>query len=80
MEIIRRGQFPPKERRKVKTDMEHKFIESSAAQAYRRVIFCEKCGRIAYNFNWSSELNEELQTKIGPCVEVKEDPIGGDNK
>lgn len=30
---------------------QHKFIESNPNEKYHRVIFCEKCGRIAWDFN-----------------------------
>lgn len=47
----------------------HDFTESTYADEYKRTIYCRKCGKVAWNYNWSEKLNADLQSKIGNCIE-----------
>ncbi len=49
---------------------EHDFTEApTSKETYYRVVFCRRCGRVSWFYNWSAEKNvAELQSKIGTCV------------
>lgn len=46
----------------------HNFVEDSKEE-YHRVIFCRRCGQVAWNYNYN-EMNKELQANIKECVEL----------
>lgn len=50
----------------------HNFIVDSPNQEFHKVLFCTKCGQVAWHFNWNKALNTELQKDIKPCVEDDE--------
>lgn len=47
----------------------HNFIVDNPSAEFHKVLYCTKCGYVAWNFNWNAEMNDRLQKGIIQCVE-----------